>query len=496
MASNEGPPPSISAPEDVEMVDSCAANASKQASAPKQANAPQPTPTKQPAAKRGRTAYEQQSLQNYQELRMGSQLLMDAETAWYAGEVPDEIRAAPKLKEMATREIYIDRATGTLESLSENPLVNWYSVSPSFRGDPRIANKFVSKVRCDPESVQAFANLLLAKGAAANAAFINVEWEQVTQRASLARRRDFISKLPNQHPAQRQLAQRQLAQPQLAAPQVHAQAAPPPQPEVKACPNCKRPGHNLKDCISPSYAHGSIGGCPVCNTLDHSLDDCQLVNDESKIRGDPEHLRALCKMLVLDRANKPQFRSKKWMAFDVLNRAQPDNSDLDRTCLWPWTNEFSVQIAAMHRGDPKLQGKKHPRDFIYGVDTEESLPRDPFFQNVDTTKQILHLLSRGAFDKERFISTEEKMKLAELQRTAAANKQTFVESADVQAFTVNLSAPKATGFVTSKWSHAKRDRAALSTQGLIAARAAAMRAQEKRNGSQNPGPQPGPSQPQ
>ncbi|KAK1972197.1 hypothetical protein LY78DRAFT_425611 [Colletotrichum sublineola] len=71
------------------------------------------------------------------------------------------------------------------------------------------------------------------------------------------------------------------------------------------CANCRRTGHEARDCIGPVDADGFIAACPLCNKKDHIYDQCGL-----RMRLKPSQKKGMnFEYLVLMRQNKAPIKS-------------------------------------------------------------------------------------------------------------------------------------------------------------------------------------------
>ncbi|KAK2048186.1 hypothetical protein LZ31DRAFT_573428 [Colletotrichum somersetense] len=71
------------------------------------------------------------------------------------------------------------------------------------------------------------------------------------------------------------------------------------------CANCRRTGHEARDCIGPIDADGFMAACPLCNKSDHIYDQCPL-----RMKLKPSEKKAMnFEYLVLRRRNKAPVKS-------------------------------------------------------------------------------------------------------------------------------------------------------------------------------------------
>ncbi|KAK3987095.1 hypothetical protein QBC44DRAFT_401104 [Cladorrhinum sp. PSN332] len=275
----------------------------------------------------------------------------------------------------------------TLETSTKQAKINWYAETPA-PGNKNRHLKYVAKVRADQESVMALAATILSKAKDANHGVIHLEFETVSQQLSIARRNH------------------------LAAPSAPEAIA------ANTCPNCGEKGHPLKDCAKPDPDFGSIKGCPQCNTMEHHLDHCAIIAARDK--NDKSFWLEMMKLLLIDRKNKPQFRSQTYMAFEVFKvHMQLEHGEeilttkdpnmvkaVTQTNVWPWSNKFAQDIATAVPGDRIMNAKIHPMQFKHGVHTFQDLPEDPALQG-QSTVQVAQRVHNGEFNVERFLPNRE-----------------------------------------------------------------------------------------
>lgn len=176
---------------------------------------------------------------------------------------------------------------------------------------------------------------LEAMGSMMNSFGVTCPLNVVVQRAdrTLDSRKNFVqprgvTKSPFQRGLPTRRAPRQVPQtPNTPIVPRHPAARPGDRPlprQTVPCPNCRRLGHTLADCICPISPEGDIPGCWRCNVLNHTIDDCK----RPKLT---DHDRWIVE--VEGRAGLPPLRSaRSWTEFwDIKN--PPDlTAPLSRQC--------------------------------------------------------------------------------------------------------------------------------------------------------------------
>ncbi|KAK6859484.1 hypothetical protein PG995_003120 [Apiospora arundinis] len=110
---------------------------------------------------------------------------------------------------------------------------------------------------------------------------------------------------------------------------------------VWRCGNCGRFGHELADCVLPSFEGGDVAGCPLCNTKEHLFDECNhrtWLNDE-----------VIVKMLYQRRAGKCQIRTdlEVYVLFQqYLGYQRSCNNAVEELLelFPPWTRGYTFKI--------------------------------------------------------------------------------------------------------------------------------------------------------
>ncbi|SPQ24087.1 154d1150-0ed4-4b5a-833e-e3468e5d1e05 [Thermothielavioides terrestris] len=173
-----------------------------------------------------------------------------------------------------------------------------------------------------------------------------------------------------------------------------------PAEDPVTCAHCRKPGHEVAHCAIPDELYGSIRACPECNTKDHTLDDCPVLAG-GKLK-DPVFLTKLLTLVLTQRGNKPQFDTKKWAFYDVLDIAVGLGvvHDTSQVFTWPWSNAFARAMNAVKADGALLGAQKHPRMFNTGADKLSDLPVDPLFAG-KTVAQVLEMRAAGTLDSDR-----------------------------------------------------------------------------------------------
>ncbi|KAK1756314.1 hypothetical protein QBC47DRAFT_299003, partial [Echria macrotheca] len=171
------------------------------------------------------------------------------------------------------------------------------------------------------------------------------------------------------------------------------------------CANCQMQGHKLETCAVPDPEFGSIPGCPLHNTKDHDFDNCPSLPDE--FDGSVYERDTMVNLLLLNRGNKPQFRSEKICWIDLVKHTFTDPKNAWRLTkeagyFLPWTSDFSKKVAAAATAAELGQDCLLPRDWHRTAHPDDltKLPKDPLWRN-RTPGDALTFLSQGLLDKER-----------------------------------------------------------------------------------------------
>ncbi|KAK1984935.1 hypothetical protein LZ30DRAFT_585152 [Colletotrichum cereale] len=100
------------------------------------------------------------------------------------------------------------------------------------------------------------------------------------------------------------------------------------------CVNCRRKGHEVRDCIGPVDAQGLIAACPLCNNNDHLYDQCPA---RMKLKASEKKTMNF-EYLVLRRQNKAPFKSRIcWIVVWVKCDCPP--------IILPHTKAFALELS-------------------------------------------------------------------------------------------------------------------------------------------------------
>lgn len=116
------------------------------------------------------------------------------------------------------------------------------------------------------------------------------------------------------------------------------------------CGNCKREGHEVKDCVSKIGATGYVMACPRCNTNKHLYERCP--SPHAPAVGTRQREEDDLYYLLTCRQNKPQIRA--WTDLVALVRWTTPS-----LAAFPWTPAFALR----HHEDP-IQAAAE-RDYDY-----------------------------------------------------------------------------------------------------------------------------------
>ncbi|GKT41805.1 uncharacterized protein ColSpa_01986 [Colletotrichum spaethianum] len=135
------------------------------------------------------------------------------------------------------------------------------------------------------------------------------------------------------------------------------------------CGNCRRRGHEVRDCIGPVDVNGFIAACPLCNKNDHLYDQCssrvKLKKAEKKVM-DFEYL-------VLWRQNKAPLRSNicwivAWVKYECPRMTLPH------------TKAFALKLSTYKTAIapyPDWRTYRYPTSAAEAKSENHNLSRDP-----------------------------------------------------------------------------------------------------------------------
>lgn len=193
------------------------------------------------------------------------------------------------------------------------------------------------------------------------------------------------------------------------------------------CANCKKHGHALDTCSSPSWTFGNIPGCPFCNTTEHDIDNCPKIDGTDWSLA--ENQAQLLDYLYTKRVNKPQIRSRKFNFVDLLcSTVGPHNANDDLSNAMPWSDEFSMKMSHPRNSGVDLENKLTPETYHNRQLTDASyLPSDPRWKGITRRDLVKQYIQHGLDDLRFLPLAEGKVLLSKAEESARARVMAALE---------------------------------------------------------------------